>query len=83
MANKEDKATGVEMLGKAVEGEVDVTALEEEIAKLKSEKAEMENRIQRLTNDRDQYSKWWGEATTEKEQLRAVVKAIAAYAKLV
>ena len=83
MTTNATEATGVEMLGKAAEGDVDVVALKEEIAQLKSDKVEMEAAIKRLTNDRDQYSKWWSEACVEKEQLRTVVKALVTYAKLV
>lgn len=82
MANEENKTAEVEIIGTAAQGNADVNALNEEIARLKNENAEKDAQIKRLTSDRDQYNRWWSETNAEKEQLLAIVKTLVAYAKL-
>ena len=82
MANEESKSAEVEIIGAAAQGNADVNALNEEIARLTGENAEKDEQIKRLTNALAQYSRWWSEANAEKEQLRTIIKTLVAYAKL-
>lgn len=83
MANEENKTAEVEIIGTAAQGNADVNALNEEIARLTAENKELKARVETLTRDRDQYLKWWGESNSEKNRLLNVTKSLVAYSGLI